>query len=187
MARWFWIFWIYSLAGYGLEKGFARAAGCSHQVRKCFFCLPLCPVYGLGMLAVLALPDAWKTFPWILLTGGAAATAVEYLLHWLYDTFLGVRFWDYRGLKGSLHGRVCLWFSIAWGLLAAWAVYGVQPWVEDFAAQIPPTVTWGGILLLTADGVCSGWYLYWTGDIDGLRLRTVRELWQAPYRREDAP
>ena len=56
MARWLWIFWIYSFLGYGLEKVFAAATHSPNQGRKCFLLLPLCPVYGLGMLAVLALP-----------------------------------------------------------------------------------------------------------------------------------
>ena len=56
MARWLWIFWIYSFLGYGLEKLFAAVTHAPNQGRKCFLLLPLCPVYGLGMLAVLALP-----------------------------------------------------------------------------------------------------------------------------------
>ena len=51
-----WWFWIYSFLGYLLEKGFAWATQSEQQGRKGFLALPLCPVYGLGMLAVLALP-----------------------------------------------------------------------------------------------------------------------------------
>ena len=52
---WFWTFIFYSLAGYGLEKLYAFAARARHRVRKCFLLLPLCPVYGLAMVAVLRL------------------------------------------------------------------------------------------------------------------------------------
>ena len=96
MARWLWIFWIYSFLGYGLEKLFAAVTHAPNQGRKCFLLLPLCPVYGLGMLAVLALPArGW----WLVLWGGLAATAVEYAYHWACETFLGVRFWDYSWVK----------------------------------------------------------------------------------------
>ncbi len=37
-------------------RTFAAVTGARHQVRKCFLLLPLCPVYGLAMLAVLHLP-----------------------------------------------------------------------------------------------------------------------------------
>ena len=53
---WLWLFCLYSFLGYLLEKAFAAATGSRHQVRKCFLLLPLCPVYGLAMLAVLHLP-----------------------------------------------------------------------------------------------------------------------------------
>ena len=50
-----WYFWIYSFLGYLLERAFAAVTHAEHQGRRCFLLLPLCPVYGLGMLAVLAL------------------------------------------------------------------------------------------------------------------------------------
>lgn len=53
---WLWLFCLYSFLGYLLEKIFAAVTGSRHQVRKCFLLLPLCPVYGLAMLAVLHLP-----------------------------------------------------------------------------------------------------------------------------------
>ena len=53
---WFWLFLLYSFGGYVLEKLYAAARRSPHQVRKCFLLLPLCPVYGLAMLAVLHLP-----------------------------------------------------------------------------------------------------------------------------------
>ena len=52
-----WYFWIYSFLGFLLEKAFAAATHSPHPVRRCFLLLPLCPVYGLGMLAVLSLPE----------------------------------------------------------------------------------------------------------------------------------
>ena len=75
---------------------FAAATGSRHQVRKCFLLLPLCPVYGLAMLAVLRLPaDLRRGFFRLALYGGLTATAVEYAVHFLYDKLLGVMFWDY--------------------------------------------------------------------------------------------
>ena len=64
MILWLWQFWTYSFLGYLLEKAFAAATHSPHQVRKCFFLMPMCPVYGLGVMAVLALASA----PFLLLT-----------------------------------------------------------------------------------------------------------------------
>ena len=68
-----WYFWLYSFLGFLLERAFAAATRAEHQARRCFLLLPLCPVYGLGMLAVLALP---RELPfWALALWGGLGTA----------------------------------------------------------------------------------------------------------------
>ena len=51
MARWFWYFMLYSFLGFVLEVLFARAIRNPKRDRKCFYFLPLCPVYGLGAVS----------------------------------------------------------------------------------------------------------------------------------------
>ena len=166
---WLWFFWIYSFLGYLLEKAFAKVTHAAQQGRKCFLLLPLCPVYGLGMLAVLALPPICKEGIWLVVWGGLAATAVEYAVHWAYDAFLHVRFWDYSRVWGNLRGRVCLPFTAAWGVLTALAVRWVQPGVEALAARVPGEVTCLCLLVFTADALVSARLLWVTGDVELLR------------------
>ena len=161
-----WHFWIYSFLGYLLEKLFAKATHAARQGRKCFLLLPLCPVYGLGMLAVLALPVNGLR---LVLWGGFAATAVEYGVHWAYDRLLHVRFWDYSCVPGNLHGRVCLPFAAAWGILTALAVRWVQPGVMWFAERTVPEVTGLCLLVFVLDGALSVRRLLDTGDGESLR------------------
>ena len=112
---WLWLFCLYSFLGYLLEKIFAAVTGSRHQVRKCFLLLPLCPVYGLAMLAVLHLPaDLIRGFLRLAFYGGLTATAVEYAVHFLYDKLLGVMFWDYSGTHMDLNRRVCVPFAVVW-------------------------------------------------------------------------
>lgn len=169
MGQWLWIFWIYSFLGYGLEKAFAAATHAENQERKCFLFLPLCPVYGLGMLAVLALPPALSRGLWLVAFGGLAATAVEYAVHWGYETLLGVRFWDYSRVPGNLNGRVCLPFTLAWGVLTGLAVTLLQPGIGALAEQVPAEMTYLFLLFFTADAVCSARVLLVTGDVRALR------------------
>ena len=164
-----WYFWIYSFLGYLLEKAFATVTKAAQQGRKGFLVLPLCPVYGAGMLSVLGLPEAWQSGWRLVLGGGLAATAVEYAVHWGYQRFLGVRFWDYSHAFGNLRGRVCLPFSLVWGVLVWVAVTWVQPWMERLAERVPPEVTALCLLAFTADAVCSLWLLRRWGDPEVLR------------------
>ena len=157
--------------GFLLEKGFAWITRSPRQTRKCQF-LPLCPVYGLAMAAILALPAEFTaTLPRRIVFGGAAATGVEFLLHLFYERAITVRFWDYSCLPWNLQGRVCLLFSLVWGVLAAAAVTWLQPALDPWIAGIPPAVTYTALLGLTADLVLSAARLRQTHSVDGVRLR----------------
>lgn len=138
MAAIFWYFVIYSFFGFILEVLFARVTGNPKRDRKCFYFLPLCPVYGLGALFILAISPLLASWPILLMVGaGAAATGAEYLLGWLYKDILGVQFWDYSHLPLNVNGKVCLLFSAVWGVLGAAVVYRVQPIVMTWVALIP--------------------------------------------------
>ena len=105
--EYFWYFVLYSALGFLLEVGYAWCTG-GRRDRKRTLVLPLCPVYGLGALVVLALPEEILMHPLLLMVlGGTAATGVEYITAAFYEKVLGVSFWDYRELRWNLHGRVC--------------------------------------------------------------------------------
>ena len=171
MALVLWEFWTYSFLGYLLEKGFAAVTHAEHRTRKCFLLLPLCPVYGLAVLAVLALPPVltagfWGRAVW----GGLTATAVEYAVHLTYDRLVHVQFWDYRSVPGNLRGRVCLPFSVIWGLLLGLALPAVQTALAPALAAVPAWITDGALLLFTLDAVVSLRVLWVTGDTEALAL-----------------
>ena len=123
-----WSFLTYGFLGYLLEKVYALVTRSRHTVRKGYLLLPVCPVYGLAMLAVLALPpDMTDTFWHLALYGGLTATAVEYAVHFCCDRLLGVMFWDYSSTKMDLNRRVCLPFALIWGPLAAVTARYIHP------------------------------------------------------------
>lgn len=149
---WLWLACLYSFLGYLLEKGYAAVTHSPRQVRKCFLLLPLCPVYGLAMLAVLHLPpELTGSFLSRALYGGLAATAVEYAVHFLYERLLGVMFWDYSSTHMDLNRRVCMPFSVVWGLLTALATDYVQPLLAPVAAAMPPGASFALLMLLVTD------------------------------------
>jgi len=176
----FWLFIFYSFGGYLLEKVFAAATAAPLQVRKCLLLLPLCPVYGLGMLAVLALPPALTDTTWKLgLFGALAVTVVEFAVHWLYEKLLGVHFWDYSPIKGDVAGRVCLPFSAIWGVLVVLAVQFVHPWAESLASAVPTWLTYTALLVLTADAVLSAQVLRRGGDVELMSIKNLLQSLEA--------
>lgn len=146
-----WFFIAYSFIGYCLEKIYAAAIHAPQQTRKCFLLLPLCPVYGLAMTtAAVMVPKQWP-FLCTAAAGALICTAVEYLVHWLYETIFSVSFWDYTGEKLNLRGRVCLRFTAIWGILSAVGLKLYQPGLTLLAAAMPSQVTAWVWLLFTAD------------------------------------
>ena len=171
---WFWNFVVYSFLGFLLEVTFARMTG-GRPDRKCLLVLPLCPVYGLGACAILLLPSQVASVPLLLFLGGAlTATAAEYLMALFYEEALGVSFWDYRELPGNIQGRVCLPFSLAWGLLSLPLVYWVHPALLPLLLAIPRPVTWLALATLLTDALLSGLLLRRTGDRHCLQWYAVR-------------
>jgi len=167
---WFWFFILYSFLGFLLEVAYARLTNSRKPDRKCFLLLPLCPVYGLGALGILAAGQIFYHRPLLLaVVGGGAATAAEYVMDLFYEKVLGVSFWDYSDLPFNVNGRVCLPFSLAWTVLALGLVYLFHPWVAAIAARIPAGFLPPAVILLISDAVVSAWLLRTTGTTDSLK------------------
>lgn len=167
--EWLWYFVIYSFLGCLLEMLFARLSH-GRPDRKCHLVLPLCPVYGLGACVSLRLAPLAQGSPVALfLLGAAVCTLVEYAMALWYERAIRISFWDYSGLAGNLHGRVCLPFSAAWGILILALVDRIHPAVAVLVSAIPTPVTVAALPVLLADAAVSGLLLRRTGDRACLR------------------
>jgi len=150
----FWFFLFYSFVGFVLEVFFAHFAG-GNPHRKCLRVFPLCPVYGLGACSIVSAAGDFTSPVLIFLTGSIFATAWEYIVAAFYEEVLGVTFWDYSNVPLNVHGRVCLPFSLAWGLLSVPLVRWLHPWVSSLGFQPPAYVTALMALAFTVDVLIS--------------------------------
>jgi len=167
---WLWRFLIYSFFGFLLEVGFARLIHHPKRDRKCFILLPLCPVYGLGATAILALTGATGAGPaGVMAIGFLSATGAEYGMGLFYERVLGVQFWDYSDLPFNLDGLVCLPFSLCWTVLALAVVYWLSPWVDALAGRIPDLWAPPALIVLLSDALLSSIALRRTGTTEVLR------------------
>ena len=150
----FWDFLLYSFVGFLLEVAFAWATG-GHPQRKCLLVLPLCPVYGLGAcLIVGAAGHIAHPLP-LFCVGAVLSTACEYIMATFYEDVLRVSFWDYSHLPFNIHGRVCLLFSLAWGLLSVPLVRWLHPAVAAIPFSPPLPLTAIVVAAVAADVVVS--------------------------------
>ncbi len=162
-------FLFYSFLGFLLEVLYARLLGRGRHGRKCLLFLPLCPVYGLGAVAILHMPPLLQSHPVVIfLAGGLLATLAEYTVGAFYLWGVGVRFWDYSLAPGNLSGLICPLYTLYWGLLSVALIQGIHPVLAPWLAQIPVELSVLLFPLFAADGLLSLWLLHRTGNPDCL-------------------
>ena len=165
----FYEFILYSFLGFLLEVLYARLLGRGRHGRKCLLFLPLCPVYGIGALAILHMPPLLQAHPAaIFIAGGLLATLVEYAVGATYLWGVGIRFWDYSRSPGNLSGLICPLYTLYWGLLAVMLVQRIHPALAPLFSQVPAELALLLFPLFAADGLISLWLLHRAGDPDSL-------------------
>jgi len=127
-------------------------------VNRGFLSGPICPVYGFGGLIVIyILAPLRDSIPLLFLFGMVAATTLEYVTSFVLEKLFSTRWWDYSDLRLNIHGRVCLQFSLIFGVLSVVAVKLLHPPFAALVAVIPveakPWITWGCLLMFTVDCV----------------------------------
>lgn len=140
-----WYFIIYSFLGWAIEVAY-HAVVVGKIINRGFLTGPICPVYGFGMLAVLAimglLPVNQKTgevSTWLMfLTGSFFTTLVELIAGWGLDKLFHARWWDYSEMPFNLHGYICLAFCIIWGLAVTLALKVLHPFVHSISSGLIP-------------------------------------------------
>ena len=166
----FWYFFLYSFLGFLVEVTYVRLRREAKRDRKCRLILPVCPVYGLGALAILLLPQGVQQNPLLLFPAAAlACTGVEYAAGLFYEKVFRVSFWSYAHLPLNLNGRVCPLFSLFWGGLAVLVLRVIHPWTALLVACIPPWLFLPAVLLWAADTILTALLLRRTGSTDALR------------------
>ncbi len=156
VIRFFMLFFICAFAGFLLETGFALFTKGRLENRKTMYLLPLCPVYGVGGVALIAVLEPFRNH-WLLtaLLGAACATVVEYIYGFLALRIFKVWIWDYRQVRWHLDGLICLPFTVAWGMLAAPFISYVAPVLTRISFYFPPAPAWLLAGLFAIDCICT--------------------------------
>lgn len=96
-------------------------------------------LYGVGAVAVtVALYRFRNRGQWLSFLGGmAAGSIVEYVCSWGQEFFFGSRSWDYSNLPFNLNGRICLLYSVFWGVLGVLWIKNIYPRMAKVILRIP--------------------------------------------------
>lgn len=116
-------FIIYSIIGYILETLFGIATKGVWESRQSFLYGPFCGIYGSGAVIITIFSKYFDKNKLTLFIGGfLIGTITEYLTSFLVETTMGITWWDYSNYVLNINGRVCLLYSIFWGILTPFLI-----------------------------------------------------------------
>lgn len=145
MYQLLWIFFIYAFLGWCTEVSYA-ALVTGKFVNRGFLNGPWCPIYGFGVVIVLACLEPLKGNLLALFLGSVVLTsALEWLTGFVLEKLFRQRWWDYSDQPFNVSGYICLRFSVAWGFACLFVVKLLHPTIQLFIRLIPHVV---GLVLL---------------------------------------
>lgn len=143
-------FFVYGFLGWCTEVGYA-AFKTHHFVNRGFLNGPICPIYGVGVTAVITVLTPYKSDIIVLyILSVVLVTVLEGLTGWAMDKIFHNKWWDYSDMPLNIGGYVCLLFSIVWGFTCLLIIYFVQPLIHRALTLIPTVV---GIVLIVVFGI----------------------------------
>lgn len=115
----FWIFIIGCVVGWFVEGIFSLIKWREFINHSAFVIGPFNVAYGLGAICLSALLYKFKdkNIFVIFLIGFIGGSILEYIMSWGMELVLGFTAWDYSRKPLNLNGRVCVRYSLFWGLL----------------------------------------------------------------------
>lgn len=129
-------FFIYAILGWILETLYALGI-LGHIVKRGFLYGPLCPIYGWGAVILISCLKRYKSKPLKLFVYSAIIFSFfEYIASFALDALFADRWWDYTNEFMNLNGRISIFFSFAWGVIALIFIHFIHPFIEKITKKV---------------------------------------------------
>ncbi len=126
-------FIIYSFFGFVLETLFALVVYGKFESRQGLLYGSFCPIYGLGAVILIYFLKEYKENGFALFFGGLIiGSIVEYLVSLIGELAINVKWWDYSDRFLNINGRICLLYSIYWGIISIFLIRVLNPLADKF-------------------------------------------------------
>lgn len=144
---------------------------------------PFSPLYGLGAAALsLALyrfrnRSALPSF----IGGFVIGSVVEYICSWWQEWAFGSRSWDYSAMPFNINGRICLLYSLFWGILGVFWIKDIYPRMSKWILKLPnrpgKVITCALTVFMAVNCLVSGLaVLRWSERVQGLPPSNAYEV-----------
>jgi uncharacterized membrane protein len=130
-------FVIYAFIGWIIESFYASLSE-GRFINRGFLNGPFCPIYGFGAVLIIVALHPVLDRPFLLFSGAVIITStLEYLTGLGLEKVFDQKWWDYSNRRFNVKGRICLLFSLYWGIGAIIIMKLVQPWIVNMVGKIP--------------------------------------------------
>lgn len=131
-------FVIYSFLGFIVETIFGMLTKGVVESRQSCLYGPFCCIYGLGAAVMIPGLEKFKKSNWgLAIAGMVEGSVVEYVISWVGEIIFQIKWWDYSNLPLNINGRICLLFSLFWGILALVLFRLINPFIEKIIDDMP--------------------------------------------------
>ena len=180
----FWVFFIGCFAGVVLETIYCLIQRGHYESRVGLIYGPFNLVYGIGALclsgALYQFRNRGRVFSFV--GGFVVGSVVEYACSWFQEVCFGSTSWDYSNMPYNLNGRICLLYSIFWGILGIFWIKDIYPRMAKWILKIPNKVgkplTWVLLVFMVFNSVMTLFTsLRWTARREGVKPRNAFEAY----------
>ena len=180
----FWVFFIGCFAGVVLETIYCLIQRGHYESRVGLIYGPFNLVYGIGALclsgALYRFRNRGRVFSFV--GGFVVGSVVEYACSWFQEVCFGSTSWDYSNMPYNLNGRICLLYSVFWGILGIFWIKDIYPRMAKWILKIPNKVgkplTWALLAFMVFNSVMTLFTsLRWTARREGVPASNAFEAY----------
>ena len=131
----FWSFvgWVVEVADMAIEARELQNRGFLH--------LPLCPIYGLGILILnIILKSFMGNYLMLIIVSMLLCTLIELIVGTALEKAFHARWWDYSHMRFNYKGLICLRNTLFFGAIGFVIVTIIEPKVEVFIDSVVVSV-----------------------------------------------
>lgn len=123
-------FFLFAFIGWLMETLYA-IYNLGHFTKRGFLYGPICPIYGYGALILILFLGKYRKNNFKLFIYAAVLFSVfEYIASYALDALFSMHWWDYSNEFFNLNGRISIFYSFAWGIIAILVINFIYPFFK---------------------------------------------------------
>lgn len=130
-------FLLYSMLGWLYESTLCSIVTEHRFINRGFLIGPYCPVYGVGAVSCYLFFAPLENPLAVMGCSMVLCSVIEYITGYGMEKLFHAKWWDYSDLPFQLHGRICLYGALIFGLANVVICKAIQPLFLCFTASVP--------------------------------------------------